>query len=164
MSNQIKFIPLSDSTTVLHPSEMAFFTQLVGRRVSDAAPILSIFVLIEKVNFMLKKAGLFQKWKNKEDIELASSSENTLLWWITNSASNAKIKVHNVDLTIICAQGLESEQCVELGRGKVSTLSFRTELHKLPPDFWSKVSQLEKFDETITFKWRLHTRALITAR
>ena len=39
------------------------------------------------------------------------------------------------------AQGLESEQCVELGPGKVSTLSFRTELHKLPPDFWSKVSQ-----------------------
>ena len=38
-------------------------------------------------------------------------------------------------------QGLESEQCVELGPGKVSTLSFRTELHKLPPDFWSKVSQ-----------------------
>ena len=23
----------------------------------------------------------------------------------------------------------------------MSTLSFRTELHKLPPDFWSKVSQ-----------------------
>ena len=79
MSNQIKFIPLSDSTTVLHPSEMAFFTTSVGRRVSDAAPILSNFAMIAKVNFMLKKAGLFQKWENKEDIGLACSSENTLL-------------------------------------------------------------------------------------
>ena len=33
---------------------------------------------------------------------------------------------------------------MELGPGKVSTLSFRTELHKLPPDFWSKVGQLER--------------------
>ena len=90
MFNQIKFIPLSDSTTVLHPFEMAFFTQLVGRRVSDAAPTLSIFVMIAKVNFMLKKAGLFQKWENKEDIGLACSSENTLLCWITYSASKSK--------------------------------------------------------------------------
>ena len=56
-------------------------------------------------------------------------------------------------------QGVESEQCVELGPGKVSTLSFRTELHKLPPDFWSKVSQLER-------DWMkvLHGRASTTAR
>ena len=38
-------------------------------------------------------------------------------------------------------QGVESEQCVELAPGQVSTLSFHTELHKLPPDFWSQVTQ-----------------------
>ena len=64
---------------------------------------------------------------------------------LANSTSIAKIKSHNVQSDMFL-QGLESEQCVELGPGKVSTLSFRTELHKLPPDFWSKVSQLENRD------------------
>ena len=52
-----------------------------------------------------------------------------------------KSSIDIIAIKKMIGQGLESEQCVELGPGKVSTLSFRTELHKLPPDFWSKVSQ-----------------------
>jgi len=68
-------------------------------------------------------------------------------------------KLFTLALCWALSKGIESEQCVELGRGKVSTLSFRTELHKLPPDFWSKgVDNSKMILETILGKIKLYEK------
>ena len=56
-------------------------------------------------------------------------------------------------------QALESEQCVDVG-GKLSALSFKTDIHDIPTDFWSEgVGQSKGILETILVRIKSYEKS-----